>query len=242
MNDTPPLQMLVVEDDEVVRRLVAALLEQEGFDILQAECKAEAEALLRDNPRVALVLLDLNLPDGDGLESMAAVREHSEAPVIMLTVRDQPDDRIAGLSTGADDYITKPFDPRELLLRVRNLLSRSGIHGQGNGAGSAPCSIGLWEVDLGRRLVIHRDGTEAVLTRAEFDLLAALLSSRGSVLSRERLLESINREQPSGRSSDRTIDVLISRIRKKLETEPANPRWLITVPGIGYKLLPSEDG
>jgi two-component system, OmpR family, torCAD operon response regulator TorR len=213
--------LLLIEDDPAQRLLLAAYLRQDGFRVLEAGNLAQGRALLQAGPP-DLVLLDLNLPDGDGLE---LARELLRRDILVIIVTSRPQDRIPALELGADDYLDKPYQPRELLARVRNLLRRRG--------GQAVC-FGGYRQDGERRSLTGADGREVNLTRGEFDLLAALVEARGRVVSRADLLECIS---PDGTSiAGRSVDVLISRLRRKLETAPGNPRLLVTVPGLGYRL------
>ncbi len=189
-------------------------------------------ALERESP--ALILLDLGLPDEDGLALIRRLRTRSQVPVVVLTARRERDDRITALKSGADDYVIKPVDPEELSLRVTNLLRRgSGISAV---AGDA-LEFGGWKLDLTGELLRAPDGVQVKLTRAEFDVLTALARSPGRVLSRDYLLDAVARADDEG-PSDRLIDVLVSRLRKKMETG-GRARVVETVIGRGYKLSSS---
>jgi DNA-binding response OmpR family regulator len=229
-------QLLIVEDDLTLREVIAAYLEEAGFRILLAENAKEFHVIL-SKKKVDLILLDLELPDEDGLVLARQLKSKSTVPFIMVTARSNREDRITGLELGADDYITKPFDPRELVLRIRNVLERKGD--QAGASIRAPdrsiVHFGGWSLLLDEHSLIHEDGREAVLTRAEFDLLAALGLAQNRVKSRDSLIDAVS--YGSDPPSDRAIDVLISRIRKKIEVDPKKPEWIKTVPGHGYRLL-----
>ncbi|MHB8330337.1 MAG: response regulator transcription factor [Acidimicrobiales bacterium] len=218
--------IIVIEDDPNISDLVAMYLRREGFRILQADDAARGLALAaQEHPR--LVILDIGLPgDLDGLDACRALRTESDVPVVMLTARDDEVDRVLGLELGADDYITKPFSPRELVARVRAILRRSA--GPLRQA-SAVLELGAFVIDTGRREV--RVNAEVVaLTTREFDLLAYLARNRGLALSRRQLLDGAWGTGWYG--DERTVDVHVRQLRKKLGDDLP----LITVWGVGYRL------
>ncbi|HEX9701677.1 MAG TPA: response regulator transcription factor [Rhodospirillales bacterium] len=225
--------LLVVEDDEMVRSLLAAYLGNEGFKVSLAAAGKEMLACV-DAEAVDMVLLDLGLPDEDGLVLARQLRARSSVPIIVITARKEQKDRLVALEIGADDYLTKPFDPAELVLRVRNLLGRAGAAG---GDGAKPRAdvfrFAGWSLDLGAHTLTDAAGRKTPLTRAEFNLLSALVRAPNRVLSRAFLLDAVS--QDADAPTDRLIDVLISRIRKKIEADPKNPRIITTVVGSGYK-------
>ncbi len=233
--------ILVLEDEPATRAMLATLMEAEGFKVSQAESGAKAHELIQQY-RFDLVLLDLNLPDDDGLYIARELRAKSDVGIIMLTSRKEDIDRVIGLEMGADDYVTKPFFPRELVARVKNLLRRlSGPRTAGRRMEGPPGSevrhFDGWEMDLAKRSLINPQGVEISLTRAEFDLLTALVNSAGRVLSRDQLLDAIGSQFWT--PVDRTIDVLVSRLRRKMETDPKSPAMILTSHGYGYKFAPS---
>ena len=234
------LSVLIVEDDLALRELMAAYLEERGYRILLAEdAKGFHRAMAKGG--VDMVLLDLELPDEDGLVLARQLTSKSDVPFIIVTGRGGRDDRITGLELGADDYVTKPFDPRELTLRIRNVLGRKGNPDKipPKRPEARPIRFGGWTLDAEERSLINEDGREAVLTRAEFDLLASLGLAQGRVKSRDALIDAVS--YGSEPPSDRAIDVLISRIRKKIETNPKKPEWVKTVSGHGYRLMRNRE-
>jgi DNA-binding response OmpR family regulator len=189
---------------------------------------------------IDLILLDLGLPDEDGLTLARQVRARSSIPIIVLTARKGREDRLIALEVGADDYMTKPFDPEELILRIRNVMDRSstGRGGPANERFAAVMEFEGWAVDTGAHTVTSPDGDDVPLTRAEFNLLSSLVKAPNRVLTRAHLLDAVSQHDES--PSDRMIDVLISRLRKKIEVEPKKPAIIITVPGCGYKFTVSR--
>ena len=224
----------MIDDDEKLVTLMREYLESHGFELAAAhDGNAGVEAARSTNP--ALVILDLMLPGMDGLEVCRRVRQSSRVPILMLTARGEETDRIVGLELGADDYLPKPFNARELLARIRAILRRSD--GGSKDAERSILRAGPLVVDTGSRVVTLR-GTEVDLTTAEFDLLHALATSAGRVLSREQLLQQVHGE--GWAAYDRSVDVHISRIRQKIEEDPKRPTLLKTVRGVGYQLARTE--
>jgi two-component system alkaline phosphatase synthesis response regulator PhoP len=221
--------VLVVDDELKITRLVRDYLEQAGFVVVTASDGKGAMAAFRQvKPNV--VILDLGLPGMDGLDVIRSLRRDSKVPVVVITARAEEADRIVGLELGADDYVVKPFSPRELVARVRAVLRRT----DGLFAGGAEVSrVGDLVVDRGRRQV-DRGSAAIDLTPTEFELLAALVSQPGRVFTRAQLLEVIH--GTAIESYERAIDAHIKNIRRKLEPDPAHPRYLLTVHGIGYKV------
>ena len=221
--------VLIVEDDEKIVHLLRLYLEREGFAVSSAaDGAAGVEAVSRLRPD--LVILDLMLPRLDGIEVCRKIRASSEVPVLMLTARVDEVDRLLGLSIGADDYVTKPFSPREVVARVRTILRRA--------TRQLPERVlrrGGLAMDLERHHVTV-DGREVRLTSIEFRLLQALLESPERVFSRDALLNRIYAHQESA-VVDRAIDVHVGKVREKLGDDPARPRFIATVRGVGYKLL-----
>ncbi|CAK0774143.1 Sensory transduction protein RegX3 [uncultured Gammaproteobacteria bacterium] len=225
--------LLIVEDDLTLRLVMAGFLTTEGFRVTQAATGAEFLAAL-DREAVDLVLLDLELPDEDGMVLARQVRERSSVPIIMVTGRDARADRLAGLHLGADDYITKPFDPEELVARVRMVLRRS--LSAPAGLARDVCRFGPWTLDHAARTLRHEVNGLTRLTYGEFNLMAMLMRAAGEVVGRERLVEVITREGEA--ASSQSLDVLISRLRAKIEANPRLPVWVVTVPRLGYRFCP----
>jgi DNA-binding response OmpR family regulator len=228
-------RILVVEDERAVARGLEYGLRAEGFAVLLANSGQSALAMARrESPH--LILLDIRLPDISGFDVCRQLRsEGRRQPILMLTARDEEVDKVLGLELGADDYMVKPFSLRELGSRIRALLRRS----YGELATAAPnqrLAFGPILIDM-ERLLVLRDGQPIELTPIEFRLLRYLASNPGRPFSREQLIEAIW-GYDSEIGSDRTIDVHVRHLRQKLEADPANPRWLVTVRGIGYKFEP----
>ncbi len=226
----PVATVLVVDDEPIVREVVVRYLEREGYATLVADDGNEARALLeREAPD--LVVLDVMLPGTDGLELCRWIRSRSELPVIMLTARGEEADRIVGLELGADDYVTKPFSPRELAARVRTVLRRAR-------AGETPSerlSFGDLELDVGTRDV-RKAGVEVRLTAKEFDLLWFLASHPRRVFGRDQLMSRVWGYEAALDTG--TVTVHVRRLREKIEDDPSAPRHLQTVWGVGYRLAP----
>ncbi len=220
-------KILVVDDEKKFVNVLRAYLEQAGFGVVAASDGKTALAAFR-HEKPNLVLLDLNLPEMDGLDVARAIRKESGAPIIMLTARVEETDRLIGLELGADDYITKPFSPREVVARVRAVLRR--VEGE-----IAPVEIlraGDVEMDLTKHVVTaHGKGIE--LTPTEFDLLKALMKNPGRAFTRMQLLDLVQGEAFEG--YERTIDAHIKNLRQKLGDDPKQPHYLLTVFGVGYK-------
>lgn len=221
-------RILAVEDDERIRSAVKLALEDEGWAVDEAESGEEAiEIFQRSNPNV--VLIDIMLPGIDGFELCRSLRRTSDVPIVMVTARNDTHDVVAGLEAGADDYLTKPFAPKELSARIRALLRRARPSAHGH----ARLSFGDLELipDEGKVL---REGEEVHLTKTEFRLLCELAESPGKVLSREALLDKVWGYDYFG--DGRLVDVHVRRLRTKVEADPANPRHVVTVRGLGYRL------
>ncbi|HEY8030389.1 MAG TPA: response regulator transcription factor [Gaiellaceae bacterium] len=226
---TKPQTVLVVEDEASIASFVAAYLKNAGFTVRTTASGNEALRLV-ESEKPSLVVLDLMLPDLDGVEVCKRIRQHSDLPVLMLTARDEDVDKIIGLEVGADDYMTKPFNPRELVARVRAILRRSTAHGTDRE--SAVIHHGDLSVDAGRREAKVGD-QEIQLAPKEFDLLWELLDHRGLVLTRDQLLERVWGYTFAG--DTRTVDVHVRQLRRKLGD--ASP--IVTVWGVGYKVSPA---
>ncbi len=223
---------LVVEDEPEIARLVRAYLEREGFRVeVAADGNRALESFAHLRPDV--VVLDLMLPGLDGWEVCRRIREGSRAAVLMLTARDAVEDRVQGLELGADDYVTKPFSPRELVARVRAVLRRN------RWGGREVLRVGELVVDFRRRRV-RVSGRAVRLTHTEWRVLEALAGQPGQVLTRWQLIDRVYGESFEG--FERTVDVHVKNLRQKLEPDPQQPRYVLTVHGVGYKLARSVGG
>jgi DNA-binding response OmpR family regulator len=225
-----PGRILLVEDDVSIREQTAALLKDEGY-VVDVAATGEQGLSRFDRRTPDCVLLDVMLPDLDGFDVCRRLRAHSDVPIIMVTARADSFDVVAGLEAGADDYVTKPFVPKELSARIRAMLRRA------HGFGSDPKHIAL-----GGRLdivpdegLVRVDGEEVHLTRTEFRLLCELAGAPGRVFTREVLLESVWGYDHVGDS--KLVDVHVYRLRSKIEANPTNPQHLLTVRGLGYKIV-----
>jgi two-component system OmpR family response regulator len=243
---------LVIEDDHDIRELVRVVLVQAGFDVKVASSGAAGVTAAKElNP--AVITLDLGLPDIDGFEVARQIREFSDAYIVMLTARAEELDTLIGLESGADDYLTKPFRPRELRARVAAMMRRPRSTSDSSAEGKAPAAAG----NTGRTLThnglefsyeartVSVDGRELHLTRTEFDLLHALLEAGRMVRTKSELVRRL-RDEPYdvggyiSEADERSVEVHMGNLRKKLGDSTQNPRWLQTVRGVGYRLAPAE--
>jgi two-component system OmpR family response regulator len=230
--------ILVVDDDREIRELLAGFLERQGFRVTGVRDAREARRIW-PNGHFHLIVLDLMLPGESGLDFARWLRSQSEVPIVMLTAMGEETDRILGLELGADDYMPKPFNPRELLARIRAVLRRARPDLQGGAASEeAPLRVQGLVLDPRSRQVTLQ-GAEVRLTTYEFELLRLLMRDAGRVLTRERLLDRLKGEEFE--SFDRSIDVHVSRLRQKLEQNPKDPRLIRTVRGVGYLLASSDE-
>ena len=229
-------RLLLIDDDVRLAAMVGDYLRQAGFEVDAAGSLSAGRAKLRESHYDAL-LLDLMLPDGDGLDLTRELRNDARTrrlPLLMLTARGEPMDRIVGLELGADDYLGKPFEPRELLARVKALLRRA----QPDAAADEVLRFGRLEVDLGARQA-RIDDKACDLTGHQFELLAVLAQAAGRVLSRDQIMDAL-RGHPM-EAFDRSIDVHVSRIRSAIEDDPKNPQRVLTVRGVGYLFAKRQD-
>ena len=225
-------RILLVEDDARLAKMVADYLAEAGFRVTHAPTGGDAEARLRRETFDALVL-DLMLPDTDGLDLCRRIRAHSSIPVLMLTARGDPLDRVIGLELGADDYLPKPFEPRELLARLRAILRRRAAP-----SAEKPLRFGALEIDRAAH-VLRLRGEARSVTSYQFALLVALAENAGRVLSRDFLMDLVKGETLE--AFDRSIDVHVSRLRAAIEDDPRRPRRIITVRGSGYVFAKAQD-
>jgi DNA-binding response OmpR family regulator len=220
-------KILIVEDEKKLVTLLKAYLEQAGFAVVAASDGQQALTMFRYE-KPALVLLDLNLPGMDGLDVCRALRKESAVPIIMVTARVEETDRLIGLELGADDYISKPFSPREVVARVRAVLRRA----EGEPTRAETLVAGELTLDLTKHSA-HLKNRELELTPTEFDLLAVLMQNPGRAFTRLQLLDRVQGEAFDG--YERTIDAHIKNLRQKIERDPKNPQYILTVFGVGYK-------
>ncbi|MGE0502977.1 MAG: response regulator [Rhizobiaceae bacterium] len=225
--------ILIVDDDTRLSAMLADYLSSNGYSVHRETTGEAGLAQLKRLPADAVVL-DVMLPGIDGFETCRRIRAISRVPVLMLTAKGDETDRIVGLELGADDYLPKPFNPRELLARLKAILRRGG----GQGAEEKSWRFGRLEIDPGSRAV-RLDGTDRLLTSYQFDLLASFAQNAGRVLSREQLMDLVKGAELE--AFDRSIDVHISRIRAAIETDPKHPRRIITVRGAGYVFARNQD-
>ncbi len=241
MSPSTDRPILVVDDDVKIVRLVRMYLERAGHRVIEAtDGRSALSAIATEAP--ALVILDIMLPEIDGLAVLRAVRRTDQTPVIILSARGLTDDRITGLGAGADDYLPKPFSPAELVLRVQRILERTGA-GRGDGTSARnrePIRHGDLVVDRERHEVRIADRL-VPLTSVEFRLLVALLDEDGRVLTRDQLLDAVYGEDEA-EVLDRTVDVHIGRLRDKLGDDAERPRYVATVRGVGYRAAPVDAG
>ena len=226
-------RILIVDDEPNLVDLLAGYLSREGYDITTAaDGLAAVEAARAQTPD--LILLDVMLPRLDGVEVCREIRRFSDAYILMLTARAEEVDKLIGLSVGADDYVTKPFSPREVVARVKAMLRRPRAQPQTptDAAEPPPLRVGALEIDEARHTVT-RDGVDVTLTAREFALLVTLARHPGRVFTRAQLLEQVWGDEYY---DDHVVDVHIGNLRKKLEHDPAQPRYLVTVRGVGYRL------
>ncbi len=229
--------ILIVDDDRQITSFLKRYLQKQGFTTTCVGTGREMREVL-DSKKVDLCVLDVGLPDANGFELTQEIRRKSNLPIIVLSARDESYDRIFGLEFGADDYVTKPFEPREFVARIRSVLRRSKLEGlatQKVKSGQSLLQFGHWVMNLGERTLKHCEtGVDADLTSMEFDLLKVLVEQPRMVLTRDQLLDGARGFNTI--VGDRTIDVHIMRLRKKIEPDHNQPHFIKTIHGIGYTL------
>lgn len=223
--------VVVVDDDSDVRETVAEYLRRSGFSVSEADGGSALREIMASRP-IDLAILDINMPGDDGLTLAREIRGAGQAGIIMLTARSEDVDRIVGLEIGADDYITKPFNPRELLARVKAVLRRASRGGEAPATLGREVQMGKCRLNLDSRKLYEADGSEVPITAMEFDLLQAFAEHPRRVLSRDRLLDLAHNKEME--AFDRSIDTRVTRIRRKIERDPAKPACIKTVRGAGY--------
>ncbi|MDC7684723.1 response regulator [Asticcacaulis sp. BYS171W] len=232
----PSSRILVVDDDLDLRELISGFLSQNGFEVHTAASGRDMDKVLMRGD-IGLIVLDYMMPGEDGLSICKRLNQKSGPPVIMLSAKGEEVDRIVGLELGADDYLAKPFHPRELLARIRAVLRRG--EGRGNGDKSPLTSFFGWQLDNIKRTLIRPDGVQVALSNAEFELLRVFLDRPGRALTRDQILDYLH--GPNSENFDRAIDVQISRLRRKLNDDSANAdgeEIIRTIRGIGYMFRP----
>ncbi len=233
--DNPPRTILFVEDEAAIYEPTSRALQRNGFEPVVARTAAEA-LRLAEQMEPDLVLLDLTLPDGDGTDVCRSLRAHSNVPIVMLTARGTETDKVVGLELGADDYVVKPFSSRELVSRIRAVLRRAQTPAA---QPESPITVGELTLDPAARSVTV-SGRQVRLTRKQFDLLAELMAHAGHVVKREDLMARVWDVNWFG--STKTLDVHIRTLRQKLGDDSANPRYIETERGVGFRLIGEEDG
>ena len=232
-------KILIVDDEKEIRDLVEIYLKSEGYETVKAEDGEEALEVLRKEKDIDLIILDIMMPKMDGIDACLKIREERELPIIMLSAKSQDEDKILGLNTGADDYLTKPFNPLELVARVKSQLRRAHRF-------NAKANVEIREEILSNKIIVddleinldtHEvfvDGRQAKLTPIEFDILSLLSKNRGCVFSISNIYEKVWKQEFM--ESDNTVMVHIRKIREKIEENPRSPKFIKTVWGVGYKI------
>lgn len=233
---TPSPQILVVDDDREIRSLLGDFLAQHGYRVSLAADGRQMQRMLGAG-RFDLVILDVMLPGEDGLSLCRKLTADSGIPIIMLTAMTAPTDRIVGLEMGADDYVAKPFEPRELLARIKAVLRRAAGKGHQQAKTAQAYLFDGWRFDVSRRVLISPTGVDVALSTGEFELLHAFVLNPQRVLNRDELLERARKR--IAHLFDRSMDVQVSRLRRKLERDPANPAMIKTVRNGGYIFTPA---
>ncbi|MBR0682481.1 response regulator [Roseomonas eburnea] len=229
----PAPHILVVDDDREIRDLLSRFLEKQGMRVTAARDAREARKAWPLG-RYHLVVLDLMMPGEPGLDFARWLRSQSEVPIVILTAMGEETDRIVGLELGADDYVAKPFNPRELLARIRAVLRRANGEGTAKEPPAKVIRFAGWTLEPGRRRLLNPDGAEVPLTGGEYELLLVLVERPNRVLTRDMLMDLLRGRQAG--PFDRAIDVAVSRLRRKLEDDGRNPTLIKTVRGGGYVL------
>ena len=236
--DVESANLLVVDDDPELRELTQAYLEQQGFSVTCVESGEAMDAHLAEHT-ADLIILDLMLPGEHGLSIAQRLKKHSSIPIIIVSAQGEDVDRIVGLEVGADDYLAKPFNPRELLARVRAVLRRSQPVAPVAGAGAASVEFGEFALDANAHR-LTKNGETVPLTSGEFDLLSILVAHPNKVLDRDRILDLLTGAERS--PFDRSIDVRVTRLRAKIEPDATNPVYIRTIWGKGYMFCPAGNG
>jgi two-component system, OmpR family, KDP operon response regulator KdpE len=227
-------QVLIIEDEPAIRTVLRVLLEAEGYRVVEADTALRAEIEARSH-KPDLLLIDLGLPDGDGLVVIRRVRAWSQVPIVVLSARAMEEQKVAALDAGADDYVTKPFSAPELLARLRAALRRNVR----STSPQAALQFGTLRIDLARREA-HRDGAEVHLTPLEYRVLECLARQLGAIIMQRQLIREV--WGPERQDDSRSLRVCIKNLRAKIEPDPRQPRYLVTETGLGYRLRADEEG
>jgi DNA-binding response OmpR family regulator len=229
----PPQTILIVEDDASLRVILGRRLQENGFKVMTAQTAPEVQRIFADQP-IDLILLDIMLPGTSGLDICRNIRRESDVPIIILSARTEETDRVLGLELGADDYVPKPFSTKELIARIRAVLRRGTSDRTQNNSSVSQDLVRFngWMLDLRRHELTAPSGARVELSGAEYALLVALLDNNQRVIGRERLLE-LSRSR-LGEASDRSVDVLVSRLRRKLSQDETGSELIRTIRGVGY--------
>jgi len=231
--------ILVVDDEEDMRDIVRTLLEINGFNVLEASSAEEMFDKIDTND-ISLIILDIGLPESDGLTAMKETRLNNDIPIVLLTGKGDVIDKVLGLELGADDYITKPFHSHELIARIKSVLRRANppVDVKKNELERAPVvRFAGWELNISSQRLVNPEGQEKTITSHEFSILQALIEAAGRTLSREQLLDSVSSGRREYLPFDRSLDVMVAKIRKKLGDDPKNPRFIKTIRQTGYMFI-----
>jgi two-component system phosphate regulon response regulator OmpR len=229
--------IVVVDDEPDIRQLIQTYLTRHGFAVSQADGGRSLRAIMAERP-VDLVILDVNMPEQDGVSIARELRAAGPIGIIMLTANSDSVDKVVGLEVGADDYVTKPFDPRELLARVRSVLRRATTPEASPATLGREVVVGKVRLNLDSRKMFAADGTELPLTAMEFDLLRTFVEHPNRVLTRDQLLDLAHSKEPD--VFDRSVDTRVVRLRQKVEVDPRRPQSIKTVRGAGYMFVPAK--
>jgi len=231
--------ILIVDDEEDLREVVRALLELNGFRVIEAENANEMFSQVKEND-ISLILLDIGLPENDGLSALKKMRPDSDIPIVLLTGKGDVIDKVVGLELGADDYITKPFHSHELIARVKNVLRRASApkspEAKNNNTG-AVITFNGWKLNVNSQILINPNDEEIFITGHEFAILQALINDAGRTLSRDRLLDKVSTNDREHTPFDRSLDVMIAKLRKKLDDNPKMPKFIRTIRQVGYMFI-----
>lgn len=229
--------IVVVDDEPDIRQLIQTYLTRHGIAVSQADGGRSLRAIMAERP-VDLVILDVNMPEQDGVSIARELRAAGPVGIIMLTANSDSVDKVVGLEVGADDYVTKPFDPRELLARVRSVLRRASTPEASSATLGREVVLGKVRLNLDSRKMFATDGSELPLTAMEFDLLRTFIEHPNRVLSRDQLLDLAHSKEPD--VFDRSVDTRVVRLRQKIEIDPRRPQCIKTVRGAGYMFVPAK--